>query len=313
MTPRRRGDAAANERRLNVDYERFVRSVACAHTRSRPFRGRRVQRCVARRRRPRPGIRRSARRSWDRSRIAPDGARVDVVATVLGDIATVTLQQRFRNCLDRPVRARFVFPLPDSAAVEGISSRVGARGANRERDLRARFSRRVPYVFTLSLGDIPPGSTTDVEVHYLQATLSADDSHRFVFPTMLGRSLPTSATRQGSCDNRQESSQSPSSSPASDGTARSVPPALSLQVHVDARSAIRSLEPGARGTSRLRGLGPSIANAVARVNALLARWRPSPYDGISNAMRPHDRPNNPRDCPVATKHYRDSETSQRQH
>ena len=43
--------------------------------------------------------------------------RTDMEAHIQGDLATVRVKQRFENPFDRPLHARYVFPLPKDAAV----------------------------------------------------------------------------------------------------------------------------------------------------------------------------------------------------
>jgi Ca-activated chloride channel family protein len=142
----------------------------------------------------------------------------DVAIRVSGPVARTTLSQNFLNDGTEWVEGIYVFPLPDSAAVDRLRIRIGERvieGEIREKEeAKAEYAqakkegRRAGLVeqqrsnlFTTSIANIGPGETVVVEVEYLE-TLSYDDGQFSLrFPlTLTPRYIPGTpvADRQGS-------------------------------------------------------------------------------------------------------------------
>jgi Ca-activated chloride channel family protein len=141
----------------------------------------------------------------------------DVAIRVSGPVARTTLSQNFLNDGTEWVEGIYVFPLPDSAAVDRLRIRVGERvieGEIREKEeAKAEYAqakkegRRAGLVeqqrsnlFTTSIANIGPGETVVVEIEYLE-TLSYDDGQFSLrFPlTLTPRYIPGTpvADRQG--------------------------------------------------------------------------------------------------------------------
>ncbi|MEZ4297051.1 MAG: VIT domain-containing protein [Polyangiaceae bacterium] len=123
----------------------------------------------------------------------------DIRAEIAGPLAEVTVKQRFKNDGDAPIEAVYLFPLPHDASVHRmefhIEDRV-VRGVVKEKAEarrayeQARSEGRAatlleedrPSIFSLSVANIAPGATIDVELAY-QEVVPFDDGHfRFVFP-----------------------------------------------------------------------------------------------------------------------------------
>lgn len=114
----------------------------------------------------------------------------DAHITVSGPLARVTLTQRFHNP-GQPFReGRYLFPLPENAAVDGMVMTVGERrivgridrketAEKTYRQARAAgktaslVSQQRPNLFTTAVANIAPGETITVELHY-QQTLAVD-------------------------------------------------------------------------------------------------------------------------------------------
>ncbi len=125
--------------------------------------------------------------------------RTSVRAAVHGHVASVQVGQRFHNDMADPIEAVYVFPLPDGASVFRMEFRIEDRvvraavkeKAEARRDYeQARAAGRAatlleedrPTLFTLSVANVAPGATIDVELEY-QELLSFDDGcFRLVFP-----------------------------------------------------------------------------------------------------------------------------------
>lgn len=115
----------------------------------------------------------------------------DIDISVSGALARTTVSQHFRNAADVFVDGKYVFPLPEGAAVDTLRMRVGDRwieGAIEEREEAeaifeaAREAGQVaslveqdrPNVFTTSVANIAPSAEVVVQIEY-QETLSPRD------------------------------------------------------------------------------------------------------------------------------------------
>ena len=118
----------------------------------------------------------------------------DAHITVSGPLARVTLTQRFHNPSQQFREGRYLFPLPENAAVDGMVLTIGDRrivgridrkaaAEQTYREARASgkkaslVSQQRPNLFTTAVANIAPGETVQVELHY-QQTLDVD-GHRF--------------------------------------------------------------------------------------------------------------------------------------
>jgi Ca-activated chloride channel family protein len=115
---------------------------------------------------------------------------VDYVLHVTGVVARATVTQRFRNPSDRWLEGVYRFPLPESAAVDGLRMRIGERvveGEIREREAARRTYERArdagqratlveqqrPDVFHSRVANVGPGVEVEVEIDF-QWTLDVD-------------------------------------------------------------------------------------------------------------------------------------------
>src|SRR5262249_46027543 len=104
---------------------------------------------------------------------------LDVLARIDGLICQVDLAQTFVNTHAEPLEAIYIFPLPDRAAVTRFRLEVAGRviegqlkergAARREYDQAIEAGHRAaiteeerPGVFTLRVGNLPPGETARV-------------------------------------------------------------------------------------------------------------------------------------------------------
>jgi len=114
----------------------------------------------------------------------------DAHITVSGPLARVTLTQRFRNASQQFREGRYLFPLPENAAVDGMVLTIGERRIVGRIDKKAEaeqayrqarasgkkaslVSQQRPNLFTTAVANIAPGETIQVELHY-QQTLDVD-------------------------------------------------------------------------------------------------------------------------------------------
>ena len=127
--------------------------------------------------------------------------KVDVA--VSGVIADVRVTQVYENRGTRPINARYVFPGSTRAAVHGMRMRIGdhmivAQIKEREQ-AKAEYQQAVregksaslleqsrPNVFSMSVGNILPGDTIEVELGYTELLVPEEGVYEFVFPTVVG-------------------------------------------------------------------------------------------------------------------------------
>ena len=118
----------------------------------------------------------------------------DVTLEVSGMIVRATVKQRFQNTDDDWVEGVYVFPLPETAAVDHMRMRIGERvieGQIKERaEARTTYERarqqgkkaslleqERPNMFTTSVANIGPQEIVEVEIEYQQSLRY--DSGRF--------------------------------------------------------------------------------------------------------------------------------------
>ena len=147
----------------------------------------------------------------------------DVHAEISGFMVQVTLTQRFVGpASGTPVEALYTFPLPENAAVNQMTMRIGktriVRGVLQRRDqarqtyeaakaegkTAALLDEQRPNVFTQSVANLMPGESVEVQIRYVAPLKYQDGGAEFVFPMVVAeryrsnqapRTLP--ATRSG--------------------------------------------------------------------------------------------------------------------
>jgi Ca-activated chloride channel family protein len=127
---------------------------------------------------------------------------IDVRARITSLLAEVALTQTFVNSFDLPLQATYVFPLPDRAAVTEFRMEAGDRvveGALRERaEARAAYDQAVaggrlaaiaeeerPGVFTMRVGNLPPGERATVRLAMLGPLPYDQGEATFRFPLVV--------------------------------------------------------------------------------------------------------------------------------
>ncbi|HSP99022.1 MAG TPA: VIT domain-containing protein [Candidatus Dormibacteraeota bacterium] len=172
-----------------------------------------------------------ARADWDGAQTAPpepvygglkakrDSSEIplplehtDVHASVAGYIASVQVQQRYKNPYSEKIEALYVFPLPQDAAVSEFVMTVGdrhIRGIIRERQqaeqlyaearqqgyVASLLTQERPNIFTQAVANIEPGKQIDIDLTYYNPLAYHDGDYEFVFPMVVGpRFNPPGAT-----------------------------------------------------------------------------------------------------------------------
>ena len=127
----------------------------------------------------------------------------DVKAEISGFLSRVVVTQEFENPFKDKIEAVYTFPLPQAAAVDDMTMRVGERVV-RGRILRkeeaqavydaARNSGQVaslldqerPNIFTQSVANIMPGDKVTIEISYVETLKYENGTYEFVFPMVVG-------------------------------------------------------------------------------------------------------------------------------
>jgi Ca-activated chloride channel family protein len=145
---------------------------------------------------------------------------LDVQARVDGLLAETRLTQTFVNAHAEPLEATYIFPLPDRAAVTRFRLEVAGRvvegelkergAARKEYDEAIKEGHRAaiteeerPGVFTMRVGNLPPGETARVELTLTGPLPYADGEATFRFPLVVapryipGTPLPGPSVGEG--------------------------------------------------------------------------------------------------------------------
>ena len=127
----------------------------------------------------------------------------DVQMRINGMIARVRVSQRFENPGNTWTEGVYVFPLPETAAVDRMRMRIGERvveGRIEEREEAKRVyqeakqgGRRAalieqdrPNIFSTSVANIGPGDSIRVEIEYQQTLRYSNGEFRLRFPMVVG-------------------------------------------------------------------------------------------------------------------------------
>ncbi len=140
-------------------------------------------------------------------------ARTTVRAKVLGFVSRVSVQQTFNNPYKVPLEVVYVFPLPNKAAVGGMTMQIGPRlikahiktrdqaralyDKARKTGVRAALlEQERPNIFTQSVANVLPGQDIHVELVYDVVLAYHAGVYEFVYPMVVGpRYIPGTPTR----------------------------------------------------------------------------------------------------------------------
>lgn len=125
-----------------------------------------------------------------------------VEVEISGAIARVRLHQTFKNPYKDHLEAVYVFPIPEDAAVDGYSFKVGEQvvkgvvkekeKARKEYDKAKNEGRKAglleqerPNIFTQSLANIPPNEEVVVSIQYVHPVEINGANYLFTFPMVV--------------------------------------------------------------------------------------------------------------------------------
>jgi Ca-activated chloride channel family protein len=128
----------------------------------------------------------------------------EVRASVAGFLARVTVTQEFENPFEEKIEAVYTFPLPQAAAVDDMTMRVGGRtvkGTIMRREEAGEVYRAArdagqvaglldqerPNVFTQSVANVMPGERVTVVISYVETLKYEAGTYEFTFPMVVGR------------------------------------------------------------------------------------------------------------------------------
>jgi Ca-activated chloride channel family protein len=138
----------------------------------------------------------------------------DVRAEISGFLSRVKVTQEFENNFSEKIEAVYVFPLPQNAAVDDMTMRIGERtvrgrimkreeaqevyeAARSNGQIASLLDQERPNIFTQSVANILPGEKVTIEISYVETLKYEDGSYEFVFPMVVGpRYIPGNATGQ---------------------------------------------------------------------------------------------------------------------
>ncbi len=126
----------------------------------------------------------------------------DVKAEISGFLSRVTVTQEFENPYHEKIEAVYTFPLPQHAAVDDMTMKIGARTVRgkikRREEARAIYEaardagyaaslldQERPNIFTQSVANIRPGEKVTVTIRYVETLKYEEGAYEFVFPMVV--------------------------------------------------------------------------------------------------------------------------------
>ena len=127
----------------------------------------------------------------------------DVQAQVAAYLSSTTVRQQFHNPYNGKIEAVYVFPLPETAAINEFVMSIGDRrirgviGERQEAEkiyqeaksqgyVASLLTQERPNIFTQSVANIEPGKQIDVEITYYHAMSYVDGWYEWSFPMVVG-------------------------------------------------------------------------------------------------------------------------------
>ncbi|MGB1285639.1 MAG: VIT and vWA domain-containing protein [Aggregatilineales bacterium] len=122
-----------------------------------------------------------------------------VTGEIFGAVASVTVEQQFGNPFDTPIELRYLFPLPEKAAIVDYEISIGERTISAELkekqqaqqtyqqaiDNKKRASlltQERPNLFAIQIAHVQPGESIITRIQYEDRLTYSDGAYEFVFP-----------------------------------------------------------------------------------------------------------------------------------
>ncbi|MCZ6619759.1 MAG: VIT and VWA domain-containing protein, partial [Gammaproteobacteria bacterium] len=139
----------------------------------------------------------------DGQRVVLASLKNDYQIAINGDLANVKLTQTFSNPYDKPLNARYLFPLNRLAAVHAMTMRVGNEvisaeiqeikkatqtftKARKQGKAAVLLEQHRPNMFTQNIANLMPGLPVEVEIEYTQIVPRIDGAYELVVPMVVG-------------------------------------------------------------------------------------------------------------------------------
>jgi Ca-activated chloride channel family protein len=177
----------------------------------------------------------------------------DVQADITGFLSRVKVTQEFENNFSEKIEAVYVFPLPQNAAVDDMTMRIGERvvrgkimkreearevyeAAKSNGQVASLLDQERSNIFTQAVANIMPDEKVVIEISYVETLKYEDGSYEFMFPMVVGpRYIP------GSAIGKQGGGTAPDTTQVPDASKITPPIApdrgghdISIRVHLDA-------------------------------------------------------------------------------
>ncbi|KAJ0070205.1 hypothetical protein NL108_002520 [Boleophthalmus pectinirostris] len=138
---------------------------------------------------------------------------VHIKCKLMDLLAQVIIFQKYTNESLVPIEAKYVFPLDDSAAVSGFEAFINGKhvvGQVKEKETARReykqaiekghgaylMDQDAPEVFTISVGNLPPGATVLIKVTFVSELIVKDGSVFFSLPSSVAPWQESAALNQ---------------------------------------------------------------------------------------------------------------------
>lgn len=139
----------------------------------------------------------------DGRKLALPMVKSDYKVDIRGDLATVTVEQRFANPGEVPLDATYQFPMSEDAAVYEMLMRVGddriRADIQKKEDAKKTFEKAKsegksaalleqhrPNLFTQQVANLMPNMPVDVTLRYVEALDKIDGRYQVVVPLVVG-------------------------------------------------------------------------------------------------------------------------------
>ncbi len=144
--------------------------------------------------------------------------RSDYSVNIAGDLATITLEQEFRNNLGAPVNATYLFPLNKDAAVHAMTMEVADEVVRavikRKEDAKKTFNKAKaqgksavlleqhrPNMFTQRVANLAPDAPITVTLEFVMPVTRVDGEYELVLPLVVGPRYSNRSVQRASARN----------------------------------------------------------------------------------------------------------------